>query len=166
MFSKESAPTGIPRYCPNCSAVFRGDHDSPLCSYCGDSLVPQAYCAVCEDWWRLPVDALCPKHEIALDEAPDADLAKQIPFDQQISWVTVKVFPDSLSAAVPRSRLEAEGIPTFVEGERMGSPAMYRVATGGAKLQVPADRADDARIILSQRWSLPGDEHDDFEDLL
>jgi hypothetical protein len=114
----------------------------------------------------LPVDALCPKHEIALDEAPDADLAKQIPFDQQISWVTVKVFPDSLSAAVPRSRLEAEGIPTFVEGERMGSPAMYRVATGGAKLQVPADRADDARIILSQRWSLPGDEHDDFEDLL
>ncbi len=85
---------------------------------------------------------------------------------QHISWVTVKVFPDSLAAAVPRTRLEAEGIPTFLEGERMGSPAMYRVATGGVKLQVPADQAADARILLSQSWSLPGDEKDDFEDLL
>ena len=33
----------------------------------------------------------------------------------------------------------------------MGSPAMYRVATGGVKLQVPADRTAEARIILSQR---------------
>ena len=56
-----------------------------------------------------------------------------------------------------RIRLEAEGIPTFVEGERMGAPAMYRVATGGVKLQVPAEFAADARVILSQDWSWPGE---------
>ena len=80
--------------------------------------------------------------------------------------MTVRVFPDSLAAAIPRSRLEAEGIRTFLEGERMGSPAMYRVATGGVKLQVPAHQTAEARIILSQSWSLPGDEKADFEDLL
>ena len=38
----------------------------------------------------------------------------------------------------------------------MGSPAMYRVATGGVKLQVPADLVAEARIILVQDWSLAG----------
>jgi hypothetical protein len=78
----------------------------------------------------------------------------------------VKVFPDSLSAAIPRTRLEAEGISTFLDGERMGSPAMYRVATGGVKLQVPAEHVAEARIILSQNWSLASDEQATFEDLL
>ena len=51
-------------------------------------------------------------------------------------------------------------------GERMGSAGMYRQATGGVKLQVPADRAGEARVILSQTWSLPVDEKSDFDDLL
>jgi flagellar biosynthesis/type III secretory pathway M-ring protein FliF/YscJ len=34
------------------------------------------------------------------------------------------------------------------------------------KLQVPADQVAEARIILSQNWSLPSDEKADFEDLL
>ena len=45
---------------------------------------------------------------------------------------------------------------------------MYRVATGGVKLQVPADLAGEARVILSQSWSVPGDEGDDdfdFDDV-
>ncbi len=48
----------------------------------------------------------------------------------------------------------------------MGAPAMYRVATGGVELQVPADQAAEARIILSQNWSLPSDEKADFDELL
>jgi hypothetical protein len=75
-----------------------------------------------------------------------------------ISWVTLKRFPDSLAATGARIRLDAEGIPTFIEGERMGAPAMYRVATGGVKLQVPAEFVADARVILSQDWSWPDDE--------
>ena len=37
----------------------------------------------------------------------------------------------------------------------MGGQSMYLVATGGVKLQVPQALADDARILLSQSWSLP-----------
>ncbi len=75
----------------------------------------------------------------------------------------MKRFPDSLAAAAARIRLEAEGIPTFVEGERMGAPSMYRVATGGVKLQVPADLSAEARILLDQEWSWPDDELDHDE---
>ena len=128
-------------------------------------MVSQGFCPVCEHFWRLAVDALCPKHDILLEAGPPAS-GEPVTTDQVVCWVTVKEFPDSLSAAIPRSRLEAEGIPTFVAGERMAAPAMYRVATGGAKLQVPADQAAEARIILSQNWSLPSDEKADFEDLL
>jgi hypothetical protein len=48
----------------------------------------------------------------------------------------------------------------------MGSAGMYPAATAGVKLQVPAEHAAQARIVLSQNWSLPSDEKDDFEDLL
>jgi hypothetical protein len=120
---------------------------------------------VCEDYWRLPIGDMCPKHDVFLEDAP-ARPSVPIATGGPISWVTVRVFPDSLAAAIPRSRLEAEGIRTFLEGERMGSPAMYRVATGGVKLQVPADQVAEARIILSQSWSLPSDEMADAEDLL
>jgi hypothetical protein len=70
-----------------------------------------------------------------------------------------------MAAAPARIRLEAEGIPTFLEGERMGSPAMYRVATGGVKLQVPAELAAEARVILAQSWSLPSEDDDADDDL-
>ena len=120
---------------------------------------------MCEDRWRLAVGAACPKHDVPLEAGPEPSLSTH-DRHEAISWLTVKVFPNSLAAAVPRSRLEAEGIPTFLEGERMGSPGMYGAATVGVKLQVPAERADEARIILSQNWSLPADEKADFEDLL
>jgi predicted amidophosphoribosyltransferase len=166
MFAKKrTSPNSEPRFCPKCENAAPNDLESPLCPACGDPLISQGYCPVCEDYWRLAVDALCPKHDIPLEAGPPA-LSEPITADQVVSWVTVKEFPDSLSAAIPRSRLEAEGIRTFVAGERMGAPAMYRVATGGAKLQVPADQAAEARIILAQIWSLPTDEAADFEDLL
>jgi hypothetical protein len=152
------------RFCPNCKKAAHDD-DGPLCPYCGDRLIPQGYCPVCEHFWRLAEEALCPKHDIPLEPVPPV-ASEPIAADQRISWVTVKDFPDSLAAAIPRTRLEAEGIRTFVAGERMGAAAMYRVATGGVKLQVPADQAAEARIILSQNWSLPAKEDADFEDLL
>jgi len=141
------------------------DHEGPLCQECGERLISQGYCSVCEDYWRLPANALCPKHDIVLEDGPPP-ASEPIADGQSWSWVTVKVYPDTLAAAVPRSRLEAEGIRTFIEGERMGSANMYRVATGGVKLQVHPQHAAEARIILSQSWSLPSDEEADFEDLL
>ncbi len=85
---------------------------------------------------------------------------------EYVPWVTVSVFPNSVTAAILQGRLEAEGIPTILDGERMGTAGMYLAATRGVRLQVPEDRVADARIILSQNWSLPDDEKADFEDLL
>jgi hypothetical protein len=166
MFPKKSTSASLgPRICPKCRCVIHDDTAGSLCPDCGATTYPQGYCTVCEDYLRLPVGALCPKHDLEL-EAGEPDSIHPITPGQPITWVTVEVLPDSLAAAVPRIRLEAEGIPTFLEGERMGSPGMYRQATGGVKLQVPSDHAAEARIILSQSWSLPSDEKADFEDLL
>jgi Putative prokaryotic signal transducing protein len=165
MFPKRTAARLDPRFCPNCKKSAPDDEECLLCPECGDRLIPQGYCPVCEHFWRLAEEVLCPKHDIPLEAGPPASSEPAVA-DQMISWVTVKQFPDSLSAAIPRSRLEAEGIPTFVAGERMDALAAYQVATGGAKLQVPAEQVAEARIILSQNWSLPGDEKDDFDDLL
>jgi hypothetical protein len=166
MFPKKSASASFGRrICPKCRQVIHEDTSGSLCPDCGASTYPQGYCPVCEDYLRLPVGALCPKHDLELEDG-EPDPVHSIAPDQAVSWVTVGVLPDSLAAAAPRIRLEAEGIPTFLEGERMGSAGMYRQATGGVKLQVPAAQAADARIILSQSWSLPSDENGDFEDLL
>jgi hypothetical protein len=161
---KSSSSVG-PRFCPRCKSEHRDEFGGVLCQQCGESLVAQGYCPVCEGHWLLEVGELCPKHDFVLEVTPPFP-SEPIKPGQSVSWVTVKVFPDSLATAVPRTRLEAEGIPTFVEGERMGSLGAYNVATRGVKLQVPADRVDEARIILSQDWSLPTDERADFEDLV
>jgi hypothetical protein len=70
-----------------------------------------------------------------------------------LAWITIARYPDTQAAEAPRIRLEAEGIPTFIDGERMGARSMYHVATGGVKLKVPESLATDGRIILSQTWS-------------
>jgi hypothetical protein len=163
--SETVSPQPVPRYCKRCGEAVPEHNEDRLCPECGEKLIPQGYCPVCEDYWRLPAAALCPKHDVVLEDGPPP-MSAPIPIGRSIAWVTVRVFPDSLAAAVPRSRLEAEGIRTFIEGERMGSANMYRVATGGAKLQVPAEQAADARIILSQSWSLPSDETAEFDDLV
>jgi hypothetical protein len=146
------------RFCPRCGAA--GVDDSTLCGECGETLAPQGYCAVCEAYWNLAPETPCPKHELALVgpvRKPWRDAAPK----PAGPWVTVACFTDALRAEAPRIRLEAEGIPTFVEGERMGSPSMYHVATGGVKLHVPASLAADARILLAQSWSTPHDDDDD-----
>jgi predicted RNA-binding Zn-ribbon protein involved in translation (DUF1610 family) len=156
MRSKNTPSMQVPRFCPSCNRQPGGDHESRLCPDCGEALIPRGYCPVCERFLTLAIGVLCPKHDIPLEQAPPPPtepLAELL----HVAWVTV---------TVTRSRLEAEGIRTFLEGERMGSPAMYGVATRGVKLQVPADQVDEARVILAQKWSLPGDESDDFEDLL
>jgi hypothetical protein len=145
-----------PRFCTDCGHA-RGPADGDLCGHCGGTLVIQGYCPICESRLRLRVGELCPKHDVKL-LSDDEEARPRLPADASIAWVTVKRFPDSLAVAAARIRLEAEGIPTFVEGERMGAPSMYRVATGGVKLQVPSELAADARIILDQDWSWPDDE--------
>jgi hypothetical protein len=85
------------------------------------------------------------------EQAPPA-LGRRLA-EEGTSWVEVGRFSDALACQPPRIRLEAEGIPTMIDGERMGDRSMYQVATGGVRLRVPENLAADARIILSQTWS-------------
>ncbi len=160
MWNDESRPTvdHAPRFCPDCGHS-AGTASSDLCERCGSTLVPQGYCPVCEAHVRSPIGSLCPKHDVKL-LADDEILRPPAVAGDSVRWTTVRRFPDTLAVAAAVIRLEAEGIPTFVEGERMGAPAMYRVATGGVKLQVPAELAAEARVILDQGWDWPDDEFD------
>ncbi len=149
-----------PRYCPQCNR--EADPGASLCRHCGDQLLEQGYCPICEQFWLREVGTSCPKHDVALGGEPfDADFpGKREPGSH---WVTVKTFGDAPEAEAVRIRLEAEGIPTFLEGARMGSRSMYLVATGGVKLQVPQALVAEARVLLSQSWA-PVVNDDDLDD--
>jgi hypothetical protein len=116
------------------------------------------YCSVCEDWVMGPPGGACPKHEIELGDRPSVDAID----GSSTRLVTIATYGIPGDAQGPRLRLEAEGIPAFLQGQRMG--AIYQVATGGVKLQVPEDFAADARVLLSQTWSPPKDGGDDPDD--
>jgi hypothetical protein len=156
----ETAPAPVPRFCPGCGRA--APDGKGLCPECGGRLVPRGYCAICEATWPLPVGHPCPKHDLELEPSPDEG-PREVVEGGAPSWVTVATFADAIAAEAPRIRLEAEGIPTFLEGERMGGRSMYLVATGGVKLQVPEAMAADARILLSQSWTPPVAD-DDLDD--
>lgn len=154
-----------PRFCPRCRRLARGD--ATLCDRCGESLAPQGYCGICDRYWPRAEGEDCPKHEIPLGAA-DPPAAHDWPSDVPLDWVTVRSYPHPIAAEVPRLRLDAEGIPTFLAGERMGANSLYQGATGGVKLQVPRALLADARILLAQSWAPPvaddaidGEEPDD-----
>lgn len=139
-------------FCPGCRQAVGNPDPSGLCARCGDRLVAQGYCPVCENYWPLAVGTPCPKHDLEL-EVSEPEIVDRDPIDPRVSWVEVARFSDSLACQPPRIRLEAEGIPTMIDGERMGGKSMYHVATGGVGLRVPETLAAEARIILSQTWS-------------
>ena len=148
-----------PLFCSACAKPFPGRAGLTSCPVCGDRLVARGYCPVCEDFLLQEVGSSCPKHDLPLEaQAPPRLRFEDV--EQAVTWTTVARYADSLAAEAPRIRLEAEGIPTFVEGQRMGSKTMYHVATGGVKLKVPDSLASDARVILSQTWSATAAELD------
>ena len=148
-------PVTVPRYCPRCDLDPTISETS--CHRCGESLRPRGYCDVCEQFWRKDIGEPCPKHELPLEHAPPPPVFAT-PGAPGSRWVTLETYPDETAAEARRLRLEAEGIPTFLSGARMGSRSMYLVATGGVKLQVPAPLANDARVLLSQTWTPPQEE--------
>jgi hypothetical protein len=159
-FETGAVPADAPRFCPNCGREDSGGKTS--CPECGTSLIHQGYCAICEDTWPLPAGVPCPKHEVELEPGPPKP-PPTLTDGEAPAWVTVGTYPDPIQAEAIRIRLEAEGIPTFLEGSRMGSRSMYQVATGGVKLQVPENLLADARVLLSQSWTPPTAD-DDLDD--
>ncbi|MDG3004034.1 hypothetical protein [Paludisphaera mucosa] len=160
-----TTPTRIPGYCPTCRRTVAKADPSKLCAHCGDRIVPQGYCPVCEGFQLGGDGAVCRKHDVPLEAAPPTSSG----VDAAGPWVEVAHYPDAMDCQPLRIRLEAEGIPTTIDGERMGSRSMYAIATGGVVLRVPQSLAGDARVILSQTWSKDsaelGIEDDDWDDL-
>jgi hypothetical protein len=138
-----------PLYCARCRRV--GEGDERVCQKCGDALLPQGYCTVCEDWALAGPGQVCPKHDLELLDRPDESENA----GSSARLVTIASYSVPSQAHGPRLRLEAEGIPVFLQGERMGDNAIYSVATGGVKLQVPEPFVGDARVLLSQTWTSP-----------
>ena len=136
-----------PQFCPRC--LKPSTTSAPLCSECGEILVSQGYCSVCEQYWPQIVGVLCPKHDLPLDDGAEPAVTGTA----RIQWVTVASYQQNSAAQAARIRLEAEAIPTFLEGERMANQGAFQFATGGVRLQVPRDLADEARIVLSQTWA-------------
>ena len=141
-----------PRFCPRCGIA--GGLGRPLCDECGERLRPQGYCAICEAFWRRDVGTDCPKHDVELIADPPRHEPIGRPGERP-RLVTVATFSHPNQASGPRIRLEAEGIPTFLDGERVAGSTLYQVATGGVRLQVPADHASAARILIAQTWTAP-----------
>jgi hypothetical protein len=103
-----------------------------------------------------PPGSECRKHDVELLDRPESPA-----FDCASSkLVTIASYGVTSGALGPKLRLEAEGIPTFLSGARMGENAIYQVATGGVKLQVPEEFAADARVLLAQTWAAPPEDND------
>jgi hypothetical protein len=142
--SRASGASNVsPRYCPRC----RRDRsaEARLCFECGEALSSKGFCDICEHFWRLPIGASCPKHELPLETGP-VPIASPFEPGEQPRWETVGIYDHALEAGAPRLRLEAEGIPTFLDGERMGNH--HAAASGGVRLQVPRRWFIEARELL------------------
>ncbi len=133
------------RYCPTCRR--RRPHHAQLCPECGDRTSTRGYCSVCEQSLDAPPGTPCPKHDILLDDTPPP-FDTPLPGTPRHPWVTVLQYPYSSLAHAPRILLESEGIPTFLDGERVADEAAYSLATGGVRLQVPADEFARALSLL------------------
>lgn len=111
---------------------------------------------------------MCPKHEVELIEF-EPTRSDRSAERVAIQWVTVCTFQNPCESEPLRIRLEAEGIPTFINGERMASHLLGHGARGGVELLVPIEDVQEARVILAQSWRIdldddPDDEWDDSDD--
>ena len=139
-----------PTFCPRCRAD--GRPSGGLCGECGEGLMPRGYCPTCEAAWKRPIGDPCPKHDQPLEDPPPPT-SLGLPGQVDDRWTTVATYGHPNEANAPRIRLEAEGIPTFLDGARVAGSTLYQVATGGARLQVPESLLPAARVILAQVWA-------------
>lgn len=161
MSRKSTQPDPMPLFCPQCGKD--GPGASRLCADCGAKLVLKGFCTVCECHWAMPPGSKCPKHEVELiSEAPSSAL-DQLPA-RGTKWVKVASYPHPYEAEAARLRLNAEGIPAMLDGQRMNLAYPSQLATGGTRLMVPEALEQDARVLLSQSWAAPfGEEEDEPE---
>src|SRR4051812_22517038 len=54
-------------FCVGCGKAPGSASVATACPYCGDRLVRQGFCPVCEQHLRQPVGSACPKHDLPLE---------------------------------------------------------------------------------------------------
>lgn len=108
---------------------------------------------------------MCPKHDVELIEF-EPFRSERSTERVAIQWVPVCTFQNPAESEPLRIRLEAEGIPTFIDGERMASHLLGHGARGGVELLVPIEHVHEARIILAQSWRIDLDDDgvDDWDE--
>lgn len=65
-------------------------------------------------------------------------------------WVTIALFYDPVDAGLARTRLESEGLETFLKGEELATMLKGIIADNPVELQVRASQASYARELLDQ----------------
>jgi hypothetical protein len=71
-----------------------------------------------------------------------------------VELTTVATFDNMPSAHIAKGRLEAEGIPCWLQDENLvQTDWLYNIAVGGIKLQVEPRHAARARVILDTDYS-------------
>jgi hypothetical protein len=74
---------------------------------------------------------------------------KKVNFKNMSTFVTVAVFTYAHEAAIPKARLESEGILCFLRDEHtLFLQPFFSSAGGGIKLQVNAEDVEDAIRVL------------------
>lgn len=77
----------------------------------------------------------------------------------------VRTFVSVTDAHVARSVLDAAGIPTHLADDNIVAAVWtYSNAVGGVKLLAPADRWEEASVLLDTPPQHPGEAHDDPSD--
>ncbi len=148
------------RFCRRCQK--HTAPDDSLCPECGDQTLPKGYCSVCDRFLLRAEGDLCPKHDVPLEGMAPPPRSQTLD-GEFTDWVRIETYAEPMAAQAGRIRLEAEGIPTFLEGERMGGHGLYGVAIGGVRLMVPREVEHEARVLLSQTWSPPQELEDDLD---
>jgi hypothetical protein len=121
----------VQRFCPRCEGDVPAGTE--LCPACGERAQDQAVCSICERAWNLAEGTPCPKHDVPLVAWSEHDEATRPPDDIASGWVTIARFRHTIAAEPPRIRLEAEGIPTFLDGARMGANALHNPGGRGSR---------------------------------
>ena len=111
------------------------------------------FCPKCGQEYRDGV-TVCGECDVALTPDPPDP-----PPGDETEWrdlETVLVTSDPALLAVARSLLDAEGIPTFSRGELLQDvvgwgrlPGGSNLVSGPVRLEVPADRSQEARALLA-----------------
>ena len=149
----EDPESTAPLFCPHCRKSYAHSRNLMSCPICGLTLLQEGYCAVCGNFWALSPGELCPKHDLTL--TLQSEVGDDLAGKGETNWVVADTFEVETEAEAKRIRLESEGIPTHLDNERMGSRSMLLVATGGIDIMVPEEKLADARVILSQQWTIP-----------